>query len=95
MSEQEKQGSKPPKKKPETLDEIILRMVGACEPGKSVDPSAVAKAFRSDNWQGMMREVRLRAIYLAKTGQIAIYRKGKPADPDTFKGVYRLGLPQD
>lgn len=84
---------KPEKKKPETLDEIILRLVAEAGPGKSVDPSAVAKIFREDNWEGLMREVRLRAIHLAKAGQIAIYRKGKPADPDAFKGVYRLGLP--
>jgi len=24
-----------------------------------------------------------------------IYRKGKPADPDDFKGIYRLGLPKE
>ncbi len=23
-----------------------------------------------------------------------IYRKGKPVDPEDFKGVYRLGLPR-
>jgi len=23
-----------------------------------------------------------------------IYRKGKPADPNDFRGVYRLGLPR-
>ncbi len=84
---------KPEKKKAETLDEIILRLVSECPPGKTVEPSQVARVFREDNWQGMTREVRLRAIYLAKAGEIAIYRKGKPADPDTFKGVYRLGLP--
>jgi hypothetical protein len=32
-------------------------------------------------------------VRLAKDGVIAIYRKGKPVDPDTFKGVYRIGLP--
>ena len=27
-------------------------------------------------------------------GRLVIYRKGKPVDPNDFKGVYRLGLPR-
>ena len=88
MSEEKRE-----KKKPETLDDIIRRLVGNCEPGKTVDPSAVAKVFRAENWQGLMREVRLRAVHLARAGEITIYRKGKPTDPDAFKGIYRLGPP--
>lgn len=82
------------KKRPPTLDELIVDKVDACEPGKTVDPTDVARAFRPENWQGMMGEVRKRAIHLARAGQITIYRKGKPADPDAFKGIYRLGLPE-
>jgi hypothetical protein len=37
--------------------------------------------------------VRNAAIGLARAGKITIYRKGKPADPEDFRGVYRLGLP--
>jgi hypothetical protein len=33
-------------------------------------------------------------VALAKQGRIVIYRKGRPADPDEFRGVYRLGLPR-
>jgi hypothetical protein len=32
------------------------------------------------------------AVRLALDGRITIYRKGKPVDPNDFKGVYRLGL---
>jgi hypothetical protein len=38
--------------------------------------------------------VRGAAVRLAETGRIVIYRKGKPADPNDFRGVYRLGLPR-
>jgi hypothetical protein len=31
---------------------------------------------------------------LALAGRLVIYRKGKPVDPNDFKGVYRLGLPR-
>ncbi|OYW87619.1 MAG: hypothetical protein B7Z22_04075 [Hyphomonas sp. 32-62-5] len=30
---------------------------------------------------------------LAREGRLVITRHNKPADPDTFKGVYRIGLP--
>jgi len=33
-------------------------------------------------------------VRLADAGRIVIYRKGKPADPHDFRGVYRLGLPR-
>jgi Protein of unknown function (DUF3253) len=35
--------------------------------------------------------VRQAAKHLARTGQISIYRKGKIANPDDFKGVWRIG----
>jgi len=34
--------------------------------------------------------VRSTAVGLARAGRIVILRHGKPADPDDFKGVYRL-----
>jgi hypothetical protein len=30
---------------------------------------------------------------LARAGRLVITRHGKPADPDDFRGVYRLRLP--
>jgi hypothetical protein len=41
-----------------------------------------------------MVPLRRAAVRLAEQGLIAIYRKGKPVDPNGFKGVYRLGLPR-
>jgi hypothetical protein len=54
----------------------------------------VARTFRPENWQQLMGEVRVRTVKLAHAGEITIYRKGKPADPDDFKGIYRLGRPE-
>jgi hypothetical protein len=39
-----------------------------------------------------MPQVRRAAIALALAGRIVIFRKGRPVDPNDFKGVYRLGL---
>lgn len=30
---------------------------------------------------------------MAKQGEIEILRKGKPVNPDSFRGVYRLAFP--
>ncbi|MEM5517328.1 DUF3253 domain-containing protein [Henriciella sp. AS95] len=83
------------KKKKETLDDIILRLTAERGQGKTICPSEAARTFRAENWQQLMGEVRVRAIKLAHAGEITIYRKGKPADPDDFKGIYRLGLPKE
>jgi hypothetical protein len=37
--------------------------------------------------------VRAVARGLARQGRLVILRHNKPADPDDFKGVYRLRLP--
>jgi hypothetical protein len=83
------------KRRKATLDDLILDLVEERGQGKTVCPSEVARAKRDDNWQQLMGEIRVRAVKLAKDGRIAIYRKGKPADPDAFKGVYRLGFPEE
>jgi hypothetical protein len=41
-----------------------------------------------------MPAVRRAAVKLALAGRLVIYRKGRPVDPNDFKGVYRLGPPQ-
>jgi len=44
------------------------------------------------DWHGLLMPIR-RAAGRAwrRAGRLVIYRKGKPADPDDFRGVYRLG----
>ena len=72
----------------------ILRLVNERGVGKTICPSDAARAERGEEWRTLMKPIRAVAINLAKSGQITIYRKGKPVDPESFKGVIRLGLPQ-
>lgn len=72
----------------------ILALVTERGAGKTICPTEAARAVSEDRWRKALNDVRAEAIRLAKAGEIVIYRKGKPVDPDTFKGVYRLGLPQ-
>ncbi|MBY0364025.1 MAG: DUF3253 domain-containing protein, partial [Phreatobacter sp.] len=34
------------------------------------------------------------AVGLAREGRLVILRKGKPVDPNDFRGVYRLTVPR-
>lgn len=74
--------------------DAILSLTAARGAGKTIAPEDAAKAVSPDNFVRVLKDVRAEAVRLHKAGTISIYRKGKPVDdPDTFKGVYRLGLP--
>jgi hypothetical protein len=83
-----------------SLEDTILDICAKAGPDKTIDPSAAAKAFsqaRGEDalaWRNWLAHVRSAAIGLARQDRLVIYRKGKPADPDDFRGVYRLGLPR-
>lgn len=84
----------------EPLTNMILEMVAACAPGKSITTETVARAYQAANakpkdppdaWRRFIRPTREEAIGLARTGRIVILRKGKPVDPKApVKGVIRL-----
>ncbi|MGO4705072.1 DUF3253 domain-containing protein [Microvirga sp. 2MCAF38] len=80
------------------LEETILALVTKRGAGKNIDPTDVARALGGDHpdgWGPLMQPVRQAAIRLMKEGKIVILRKGRPADPDDFKGIYRLTLPSE
>lgn len=80
---------------PIQVEETILRLLSATAPGASISPPDVARALDpSPEWHRLMTIIRRVAVDLALAGRITILRKGKPADPSDFKGVYRLGLPR-
>lgn len=75
------------------IEDAIFSALAAAG-GKSIDPAAVAKALQPERWQRLLPQVRATAVGLARAGKVVITRHGKPADPDTFKGVWRLRLPE-
>ncbi len=78
---------------PEDIEAAILRLLDEAGAGKTVSPTDAARALtEGSEWHVQMPGVRRAAIKLALNGRLVIYRKGKPADPNDFKGVYRLGL---
>jgi len=72
----------------------IFDLLGRVAPGKSVSPEAVARAVDPDGWRRILAQVRSEAVGLAREGRLVITRHNRPADPNAFKGVYRLKLPE-
>jgi hypothetical protein len=91
----ESAGRRPPqKRRPRVSDdavaeEILKRVDAAGEEGR-VRPEDVARAILPAEWQGLLKRIRRQAVHFAHDGRVTILRKGKPADPDDFRGVYRL-----
>jgi hypothetical protein len=77
------------------IETALFELLEKVAPGKSIAPDDVAKAVEPEAWRRKLGEVRNTAIGLARQGKLIITRHGKPADPDTFKGVYRLKLPTE
>ena len=75
------------------VEAAIFELLGKAAPGKSVSPEDVAKAVDPVGWRRELGKVRGVAKGLARAGRIVILRHNKPADPDTFKGVWRMRLP--
>ena len=77
------------------MEAVILEIVGKLPAGKSASSEEIARAADSERWQRLTGHVRATARGLARQGRITVLRHMKPADPDRFKGVYRLSLPSE
>ena len=83
---------------PPSLEGAILALCNSAGAGATISPTEAAHAYalaRGEGplgWRSHLPRVRQAAVRLAEAGRIVIYRKGKPADPEDFRGVYRLGL---
>jgi hypothetical protein len=76
------------------LEDAILDVLARAG-NKTLSAPEIAHAIaQGADWHGLLVPIRRAAVNLAQAGRLVIYRKGKPADPDDFRGVYRLGLPR-
>lgn len=82
----------------EQLETAMLRLLREHGVGGTISPAEAAQAVggkHPDGWGPLMQPARRVAIALMKQGHLVIIRKGRPVDPDDFRGVYRLRLPGD
>src|ERR1700709_1475311 len=76
------------------LEDSILDVLMRAGSGTLSAPEIAHAIAPEGDWHGLLMPIRRAAVALAQSGRLVIYRKGKPADPDDFRGVYRLGLPR-
>ena len=77
------------------VEDTMLELLRARGSERTIGPMDVARALGGDHpdgWGPLMPEVRRAAVRLMKQGRLVILRKGRPVDPDEFRGVYRLAL---
>ncbi|ACF02069.1 DUF3253 domain-containing protein [Rhodopseudomonas palustris] len=76
------------------LEDDILAVLNKAGHGTLSAPEIAHSLRPEGDWHGLLMPIRRAAVALALDGRLVIYRKGKPADPNDFRGVYRLGLPR-
>ncbi len=76
------------------VETAIFDLLAKVPAGKSISPEEVAKAVDPEGWRRMLGHVRATAIGLARQEKLVITRHNKPADPEKFKGVWRMRLPE-
>ena len=76
------------------LEDAILETLMRAGSGTLSAPEIAHAIAPEGDWHGLLMPIRRAAVTLAQAGRLVIYRKGKPADPNDFRGVYRLGLPR-
>ena len=76
------------------VETTIFDLLAKVPAGKSISPEEVARAVDPEGWRRLLGHVRATAVGLARAERLVITRHGKPADPNDFRGVYRLRLPQ-
>lgn len=77
------------------VEDAIFQLLAQRGPGKSIDPADAAKLVDPEGWRRMLSHVRTVSIGLARLQKLVILRHNKPANPNAFKGVYRLRLPME
>ena len=99
MTQTSEEETPPPRVDP--VVETILAVLSDLPPGGSASPMDIARIFAAgrvkptdppDAWRRYMNAVKQQMVFLARAGRIEIIRKGKPVDPNNFKGVVRLRL---
>jgi len=75
------------------IEETIEALLSQVREGESISPNDVAKTLHAENWRRELPKVRAVIIGLARQGRLEMLRKGKPAEPEDVRGIYRVRKP--
>jgi hypothetical protein len=74
------------------IEETILELLRARDPGRTICPSDAARAL-SDDFRPLMDRVRGVARELVARDRLEVTQSGRVVDIDTARGAIRLRLP--
>jgi hypothetical protein len=75
----------------ERLEQVILELLEARDPGKTICPSDAARAAGdADSWRQLMDPTREAAKRLVERGLVEVTQRGGVVDLDQAKGPVRL-----
>jgi len=77
------------------IEDAIFSLLAAAAPGKTIAPEDVARALDAEGWRRLLPQVRATAVGLARQERLVITRHNKAADPNSFKGVWRMRVPPE
>ena len=97
MLTNQKHSKHAPEKKKKFSDELIVKTIfERCQEAgieSSVKPEAIARELYPEQWQTLLKRVRLFSGQMAKRGEIVVLRKGKPLGPDDeIRGLVKLRI---
>ena len=78
---------------PEEIERVIVELLRARDPGKTICPSDAARALAGDDFRPLMPDVRARAARMAERGELEVTQSGGVVDIATARGPIRLRLP--
>lgn len=90
-----KEPQKPRRVSDQEVRETILTLCREEGLEGKVKPETVAMEILPRHWRTLLKRIRIMSQHLAHEGKIVILRKGEPADPDDFKGLYRLRITEE
>jgi hypothetical protein len=88
-------GPASPPKQTKSLEDSLLEALSGADRDTLSPPEIAHLIVPEGDWHALLTPIRRAAVKLALEERLVIYRKGKPVDPNDFRGVYRLGLPRD
>jgi hypothetical protein len=83
---------KPRRVSDQEVRETILAFCREAGLAGKIKPEAVAREILPRHWRTLLNRIRIMSRHLAHEGKVVILRKGEPADPDDFKGLYHLRI---
>jgi hypothetical protein len=85
----------PPTPTPKEIEDTIVALLEARDPGKTICPSDAARALGgNDGFRPLMEPVRARAREMVDRGELEVTQRGQVVDPAAARGPIRLRLPR-